>query len=73
MQKGRSALNYYDDERMIIEDFQIVDNSEVHFPFRSRGAIDAFKSIRNTKNGRIGHTTLAKQILLQTFSRTITF
>jgi hypothetical protein len=42
-------LNFYDDERMIIEDFQMVSNSEVHFPFRSRGAIEAFKSVRNTR------------------------
>ena len=42
-------MNFYDDERMIIEDFQIVSNSEVHFPFRSRDAIEVFKSIRNTK------------------------
>ena len=42
-------MNFYDDERMIIEDFQMVSNSEVHFPFRSRGAIEAFKSVRNTR------------------------
>lgn len=42
-------MNFYDDERMIIEVFQMVTNSEVHFPFRSSGAIDSFKSIRNTK------------------------
>ena len=42
-------MSFYDDERMIIEYFQMVSNSEVHFPFRSRGTIDAFKSVRNTK------------------------
>lgn len=42
-------MNFYDDERMIIEDFQMVNNSEVHFPFCSRGAIEAFKSVRNTR------------------------
>lgn len=42
-------MNFYDDERMIIEDFQIVSNSEVHFPFRSRDAIEVFKSVRNIR------------------------
>lgn len=42
-------MNFYDDERMIIESFQMVNNSEVHFPFCSRGVIEVFKSVRNTK------------------------
>lgn len=42
-------MNFYDDERMIIENFQMANNSEVFFPFRSREAIEAFKSVRNTK------------------------
>lgn len=42
-------MNFYDDERMIIEDFQIVYNREVCFPVRSRGAIKAFKAVRNTR------------------------
>lgn len=42
-------MNFYDDERMIIEDFQMVSNSEVFFPFCSCGAIEALKSVRNTK------------------------
>ena len=42
-------MNFYDDERMIIEDFQLVINSDVFFPFHSHGAVEAFKSVRNTK------------------------
>ena len=41
-------MNFYD-ERMIIDDFQMVSNNEVHFSFRSCGAIDAFNAVRNTK------------------------
>ena len=46
-------MNYYDDERMIIESFPNVRNAEVHFPFRSRDTIEVFKSVRNTKMGKL--------------------
>lgn len=42
-------MNFYDDERMIIEDFQLTLNSEVCFPFESRDAVEVFKSVRNTR------------------------
>ena len=42
-------MNFYDDERMIIEDFQMTSNDEVHFPFRSHGAVEVFKAVRNTR------------------------
>ena len=42
-------MNFYDDEQMIIEDFQLVLNSEVCFPYASREAVEVFKSVRNTK------------------------
>lgn len=42
-------MNFYDDERMIIEDFQMTSNAEVFFPFRSSGALEVFKSVCNTR------------------------
>lgn len=42
-------MNFYDDERMIIEGFQMTSNAEVYFPFHSSGAVEVFKSVRNTR------------------------
>lgn len=42
-------MNYYDDERKIIKDFQLIGNFGVYFPPQSQGAVNVFRSVCDTR------------------------
>ena len=60
-------MNFFDDERKIIDFFQDSSIFETWFPTPSLGAVRIYKSIHNRKSGTSGYTMQESLIHHPTF------